>query len=50
MKDIVTAEEEVHSKLEMQCKKCAYFYLIMLGIPSILILSVEKKWMGEGVA
>ena len=29
-------------------KRVRIFHLIMLGIPSILILSVKKKGMGEG--
>ena len=40
---------EVLSKLEMQCKNGMYFYLILVGIPSILILSVKNKGDGEGV-
>ena len=40
---------EVPSKLEMQCKNGMYFYLILVGIPSILILSVKNKGDGEGV-
>ena len=37
--------EEVPSKLEIQCKKGMYFYfhLILVGIRSILLLSVENK-------
>ena len=34
---------EVPSNLEMQCKNGMYFYLILVGIPSILILSVKNK-------
>ena len=30
--------QEVPSKLEMQCKKGIYFYLILVGFPSILII------------
>ena len=37
--------QEVPSNLEIKCKKGMYFYLILVGISSILILSVKK--MGE---
>ena len=41
---------EVPSKLEIQCKKGMYFYLILIGIPSILIFSVKNRgrWKGGG--
>ena len=35
--------QEVPSKLEIQCKKGMYFYLILVGIPSILILSLKNR-------
>ena len=34
--------QEVPLNLEIKCKKGMYFYLILVGIPSILILSVKK--------
>ena len=40
--------QEVPSKLEIQCKKGMYFYLILIGIPSILIFSVKNRGRGEG--
>ena len=34
------------STFKLQCKKDVYFYLILVGIPSILILSVINRWVG----
>ena len=41
--------KEVHSKLEIQCKIGCIFYLIFVGISSILILFVNNRcgWGGE---
>ena len=39
---------KVPSKLEVQCKKGMYFYLILVGIPSILILSIKNRGRGVG--
>ena len=36
------------SKLEIPCKKGMYFYLILVGISSILILSVKNRGWGVG--
>ena len=52
MKDLVAASYKFCKKylqnLKWNVKRACIFHLIMLGIPSILILSVKKKGMGEG--
>ena len=51
IKDQVAATKwlwEVASKLQIQRKKVSIFHLILVGIPSILILSVTNR-VDEGV-
>ena len=47
IKDLVVASykllEELPSKLQIQLKRVCIFHLILVGIPSILILSVKNR-------